>query len=85
MPKCGTIESCYGCPLRPDETDRYYQDPLSEKLGVVAESLPGEISLEECSALSAAALGWNGISISLVQRVMDASKIRFTPVCAIQK
>jgi hypothetical protein len=75
MQKCGTEASCYGCPLAPDDTDKYYDDNTLELMGQIAERYsrnPGGPVRESVEASLMVA----GISASeaRISRIQEAAK-----------
>jgi hypothetical protein len=85
MAKCGTAESCYACPFRPDDIDKYYDDQVSVKLGRLAEEISPNFSLDTVRQLAATAVGWHSVSERTGGKVLQAAQIRLTPECNIAK
>lgn len=82
MQKCGTKNSCHGCPLKPDDLDYYYGDKTPEILGSVAEELKFvDFPDPDVVASKMMARGVLSVSKQRIANVTKAARMLGTTLC----
>lgn len=82
MGKCGTEQSCYECPFRPDDEERHQNDSLPRIMGAIAENLRF-INGELTDTMVVGALVGQGLKPyqGRVERIQKAARISGTLLC----